>query len=71
MNRYYVNKCVNSQGHHEVHRLGCVLQAKVESRIYLGVFPSGTMALVFARRLYGDSQYCVLCRNTDSSEPAT
>ncbi len=63
MARYYVNKNRQSNGDHEVHRLGCSFMPAEANREYLGDFSSCTDAVREAKRTYPQSNGCYYCSN--------
>ncbi|MFW5498593.1 MULTISPECIES: hypothetical protein [unclassified Maridesulfovibrio] len=61
MARYYVNRNAQSNGDHEVHKLGCNYMPKEENRLYLGEFSSCHQAVAEARKYYAQSNGCYYC----------
>ncbi len=61
MAKYYVNKNAQSNGDHEVHKLGCGWMPAVENRIYLGDFSSCSAAVREAKRHYNQVNGCYHC----------
>lgn len=61
MAKYYVNKNAQSNGDHEVHKLGCAWMPAVENRIYLGEFSSCSGAVREAKRYYNQVNGCYHC----------
>lgn len=63
MSKYYVNKNVQANGDHEVHKEGCSMMPLSENRIYLGEFYSCTSAVAEAKKHYIKSDGCYYCSN--------
>jgi hypothetical protein len=63
MARYYVNKNAQSNGDHEVHKLGCSFMPADENRMYLGDFSSCSSAVSEAKKTYSKSNGCYYCCN--------
>ena len=61
MARYYVNKNVQPNGDHEVHKSGCSWFPNPENRTYLGDFYSCSSAVIEARRYYTQVNGCYYC----------
>lgn len=61
MARYYVNRKAQSNGGHEVHKLGCNYMPKEENRLYLGEFSNCHQAVAEARKYYAQSNGCYYC----------
>lgn len=61
MARYYVNKNAQSNGDHEVHKVGCAWMPEQENRIYLGDFNSCQEAVRAARQYFPKSDGCAFC----------
>lgn len=61
MARYYVNKNAQSNGDHEVHKVGCSWMPEQENRIYLGDFLSCHDAVREAKKHYSQSNGCYYC----------
>ncbi len=60
---YYVNKNVQSNGDHEVHKNGCSFMPETENRKYLGDFPNCRLAVLEAKKYYAQSNGCYYCSN--------
>lgn len=60
---YYVNKNVQLNGDHEVHRDGCDYIPDVSNRIYLGYFSNCRDAVNEAKKHYAQSNGCYYCSN--------
>ena len=58
---YYVNKNAQSNGDHEVHKLGCSYMPNSENRKYLGDFPSCHGAVREAKKTYSTADGCAHC----------
>ena len=63
MSKYYVNKNVQKNGDHEVHKLGCSYMPDSENRLYLGEFATCHSAVTEARKHYPQSNGCYYCSN--------
>ena len=63
MSNYYVNKNVQKNGDHEVHKEGCTWMPTVDNRIYLGDYFSCRNAVVKAKQYYPQSNGCKYCSN--------
>ena len=61
MAKYYLNKQAQSNGDHEVHKLGCSYLPNPENRIYLGEFPSCHGAVREAKKHYAKADGCYWC----------
>lgn len=61
MAKYYVNKNAQSNGDHEVHKLGCSYMPREENRKYLGEFSSCAQAVMKARTYYHQVNGCYFC----------
>lgn len=61
MANYYVNKNVQHNGDHEVHKSGCIYMPQAENRIYLGDFTSCSDAVRKAKEYYPQSDGCKTC----------
>lgn len=61
MAKHYVNKNVQSNGDHEVHKEDCSWLPEVHNRIYLGNFESCRPAVQEARKHYGQVNGCYYC----------
>ncbi|WP_188465263.1 hypothetical protein [Bizionia arctica] len=61
MANYYVNKNSQSNGDHEVHRMGCSYMPLIENRIYLGDFDNCVVAIKEAKRYYSLVNGCYYC----------
>lgn len=64
MESYYVNKNVQSNGDHEVHKLGCSFIPNIENRIYLGEFSNCNDAVKKAKVTYKQVNGCYYCCNS-------
>jgi len=64
MGYYYVNKNIQKNGDHEVHKPGCSFMPKSENRMFLGEFPGCRGAVVEAKKYYLQSNGCYYCCNT-------
>ena len=60
---YYVSKNAQSNGDHEVHKLGCRHMPNSKNRIYLGDFTTCTPAVRKAKEHYRQSNGCFYCSN--------
>ena len=58
---YYVNKNAQSNGDHEVHKLGCTYMPSEENRLYLGSFTNCFDAVREAKKIYPKSNGCYYC----------
>lgn len=63
MKKYYANKTVQSDGHHEVHNENCSFLPSIENRKYLGTFSSCVEAVKEAKKDYPKSNGCYYCSN--------
>lgn len=63
MARYYVNKNMQANGDHEVHKTGCTWLPNPENRIYLGDYSSCDPAIREARKYYNQVNGCYYCSN--------
>ena len=63
MAKYYVNKNAQSNGDHEVHKLGCTWMPSKENRIYLGEFDCCSDAVKKAKKHYNKCNGCYYCCN--------
>ena len=61
MAAYYVNKNAQSNGDHEVHKIGCSYLPDEANRIYLGDFTSCGDAVKEAKRHYNQVNGCYYC----------
>jgi len=61
MDSYYVNKNAQSNGDHEVHKLGCSYMPHLENRIYLGQFNGCAGAVLEAKKTYSKADGCSHC----------
>lgn len=59
--RFYVNKNVQTNGDHEVHRSTCSWLPDAENRLYLGDFATSQEAVKEARRYYNQVNGCYYC----------
>jgi hypothetical protein len=67
MHRYYcLNKNAQTNGVHEVHRLGCRFLPKSEHRINLGLFNNVQEAIMKALKTHPSSKCCPSCLEYDS-----
>ena len=60
---YYVNKNEQSNGDHEVHKVGCIHIPDVNNRILLGDFSNCHDAVRAAKQIYVNSDGCYYCSN--------
>ena len=60
---YYVNKKVQSNGDHEVHKSGCSFMPSEENRMYLGNYDSCEPAVKEAKKTYSKANGCYYCCN--------
>ncbi len=58
---YVVNMRAQSNGDHEVHRIGCRSFPKPENRKALGEFSGCVGAVAMARRYYPGADGCAIC----------
>ena len=58
---YYVNKQAQSNGDHEVHKLGCSFMPSVENQLYLGNYATCYEAVREAKKYYYQSNGCYYC----------
>jgi hypothetical protein len=65
MHRYYINKNAQTNGVHEVHRLGCRFLPKSEHRINLGLFNNVHEAIMEALKTSPSSKCCPSCLEYD------
>lgn len=63
MATYYVNKNVQDNGDHEVHRTGCSYMPLPKNRIHLGNFSNCKDAVAEAKKHYKRSNGCYYCSN--------
>lgn len=63
MKKYYVNKKVQDNGDHEVHKEGCYWLPKFENRKYLGEFNNCKDAVKEAKKEYDQVNGCKHCSN--------
>ena len=61
MARYYVNRNAQSNGDHEVHKIGYSFFPKEENRIYLGDFESCHPVVREAKKHYDKVNGCYYC----------
>jgi len=61
MARYYVNKNVQNNGQHEVHKQGCSYMPDEQNRKYLGDFSNCFSAVVEAKSHYDNVDGCYFC----------
>tara|TARA_Y100001956_G_scaffold43096_1_gene42072 strand:- start:1848 stop:2054 length:207 start_codon:yes stop_codon:yes gene_type:complete len=61
MENYYVNKNVQTNGDHEVHKTGCSFLPSPDNRIYLGAFSNCKEAVLEAKRIYSQVNGCYFC----------
>jgi len=61
MSKYYVNRNVQLNGDHEVHKEGCEYIPKPENYIYLGEFSNCDDAVRVAKKHYPQSNGCYYC----------
>jgi hypothetical protein len=61
MVKYYVSKNAQSNGDHEVHRIGCTHMPDVENRILLGSFEHCSEAVKEAGKHYDQVDGCYYC----------
>jgi hypothetical protein len=63
--RYWVNDNAQSGSNdHEVHKDGCSWLALIESKTYLGDYPTCQVAVKKAKTIYRDSNGCIYCSPT-------
>ena len=65
MHRYYVSKKAQTDGTHEVHRLGCRFLPKSNNRISIGSFNNVQEAIKEALNTYPSSKICPACLDYD------
>lgn len=58
---YYVNKKVQANGDHEVHKSGCSYMPSEENRMSLGNFDSCEPAVKEAKKTYSKANGCYYC----------
>ena len=63
MASYCVNKNVQANGDHEVHKYGCQYLPAEQNRLYLGEHGSCFTAVIEARRYYNQVNGCYYCSN--------
>lgn len=63
MASYYVNKNAQSNGDHEVHKIGCTHMPLPENRLLLGDFNFCSSAVTQAKKTYPKSNGCYYCCN--------
>jgi len=63
MSYYYVNKNAQTNGDHEVHKLGCSYMPIESNRKYLGNFSNCHNAVWEAKKTYSQSNGCYYCSN--------
>jgi len=63
MAKYYVNKNQQSNGDHEVHKLGCSYMPNPENRVSLGDHTGCHSAVRKAKETYTKSNGCYYCSN--------
>ncbi|MBT5072555.1 MAG: hypothetical protein HOJ34_05065 [Kordiimonadaceae bacterium] len=61
MVHYCVNKNAQTNGDHEVHKVGCRWYPQQENRLSLGDHPSCKPAVVEAKKTYPKSNGCAHC----------
>lgn len=61
MASYYVNKRVQPNGDHEVHRSDCRYLPSIENGEYLGEFSNCKDAVIEAKKRYHRSNGCYTC----------
>ena len=61
MPTYYVDKNIQANGNHKVHKLGCNNLPKQMERIYLGSFTVSNNAIETARKYYPQVEGCNKC----------
>lgn len=61
MELYCVNRQVQSNGDHEVHRAGCIYWPSSDNAILLGYHTSCASAVASARRYYSQTNGCFTC----------
>lgn len=61
---YYVNKNVQPNGDHEVHKRDRSFLPEVENRIYLGDFSYCSSAATEAKKYYTQVNGCYYCANS-------
>ncbi|ANU07009.1 hypothetical protein A6F65_00687 [Paraurantiacibacter namhicola] len=60
---YYVNRNAQTNGDHEVHRVGCNFMPKPENRQYVGDHMTCGPAVREAKRFYAKANGCYYCSN--------
>ncbi|WP_040214632.1 hypothetical protein [Clostridium polynesiense] len=63
MDLYYVNKNVQTNGDHEVHKSTCGHKPNRENSLYLGAFNTCKNAVKEAKKYYIKSNGCYYCCN--------
>lgn len=58
---FYVNKNAQSNGDHEVHKIGCSFIPAQHNRVYLGDFATCSPAVREAKRYYSQVNGCFYC----------
>ena len=61
MHTFYVNKNAQTNGDHEIHRLGCRLLPKKEDRVSIGFFDNCQEALEEALKTDPKAKSCPTC----------
>lgn len=61
MDRYYVNRTAQSNGDHEVHKLGCYWLSRANSTQDLGMHHGCASAVEVAKQYYSRSNGCAYC----------
>ncbi len=61
MASYYVNRNVQSNGDHEVHKEGCSYMPLSQNRLFLGNFYNCQPAVTEAKKHYPRSNGCFYC----------
>ena len=60
---YYVNRNAQSNGDHEVHKVGCSFLPQESNRIYLGDYTSCSAAVRKAKTHFTQVNGCYYCSN--------
>lgn len=61
MDMYYVNRNSQTNGDHEVHKVGCSFFPDAGNTIYLGIYADCRPAVVEARRYFAQVNGCYFC----------
>ena len=59
--KYFINNSAQSNGDHEVHKVGCRYLAMAKDVTCLGEFETDQEAVRYARRIYKNADGCYFC----------